>query len=88
LGAGHTHRPALKSLIESLALNITATNEPKRIKCGAPDFISTTLDTISSSILHNHALSILCFQPFAFHANGWCDGERDEGVTVVRFLVM
>jgi predicted helicase len=37
----HTHRPALKYLIESLGNGITATNEPKRIKCGAPDFIVT-----------------------------------------------
>lgn len=37
----HTHRPALKSLIESLANGITATNEPKRVACGAPDFIVT-----------------------------------------------
>ncbi len=37
----HTHRPALKSLIESVADDIIATNEPKRIKCGAPDFIIT-----------------------------------------------
>lgn len=37
----HTHRPALKTLIESLGSGITATNEPKRIKCGAPDFIVT-----------------------------------------------
>jgi hypothetical protein len=37
----HTHRPALKALIESLGNGITATNEPKRIKCGAPDFIVT-----------------------------------------------
>jgi predicted helicase len=37
----HTHRPALKSLIESLGSGLTATNEPKRIKCGAPDFIVT-----------------------------------------------
>src|SRR3990172_5877307 len=35
----HTHRPALKDLIESLASGITATNEPKRVECGAPDFI-------------------------------------------------
>ncbi len=35
----HTHRPALKSLIESIESGITATNEPKRIECGAPDFI-------------------------------------------------
>ena len=38
----HTHRPALKSLIESIASGITATNEPKRrTDCGAPDFIVT-----------------------------------------------
>lgn len=32
-----THRPALKTLIESFG-SITATNEPKRVECGAPDF--------------------------------------------------
>lgn len=37
----HTHRSALKSLIESLAEKIAATNEPQRIKCGAPDYIVT-----------------------------------------------
>jgi len=37
----HTHRPALKDLLESFATGITATNEPKRIACGAPDFIIT-----------------------------------------------
>ncbi len=39
----HTYRPAFKSLIESLG-DITATNEPKREKCGAPDFIVTNRD--------------------------------------------
>jgi hypothetical protein len=34
----HTHRPALKTLLESLKSRITATNEPKHIECGAPDF--------------------------------------------------
>ena len=34
----HTHRPALKTLVESLTAGITATNEPKRVACGAPDF--------------------------------------------------
>ena len=34
----HTHRPALKKLLESLGQGITATNEPARILCGAPDF--------------------------------------------------
>lgn len=37
----HTHRPALKTLIESLSTGVNATNEPRRISCGAPDFIVT-----------------------------------------------
>src|SRR5712692_65935 len=37
----HTYRPGLKTLIESLATGVTATNEPKREACGAPDFIVT-----------------------------------------------
>lgn len=37
----HTHRPALKTLLEALDLGITATNEPKRVACGAPDYIIT-----------------------------------------------
>lgn len=37
----HTYRPFLKNLIESLADGITATNEPRREACGAPDFIIT-----------------------------------------------
>ena len=37
----HTHRPALKALLESLSAQITATNEPKRIGCGAPDLVVT-----------------------------------------------
>jgi len=36
-----THRPALKTLIESLHPGVTATNEPKRVACGAPDFSLT-----------------------------------------------
>ncbi len=35
----HTHRPALKDLIEGIAKKITATNEPKRTACGAPDYV-------------------------------------------------
>lgn len=42
----HTHRPILKALLESVGDQVTATNEPKRIECGAPDFvISRTLST-------------------------------------------
>lgn len=37
----HTHRPALKNLIESINDKITAINEPKRIDCGAPDLLVT-----------------------------------------------
>ncbi len=37
----HTHRPALKRLIESIGKKVTATNEPQRIACGSPDFIIT-----------------------------------------------
>lgn len=35
----HSYRPALQTLLSSLAEGITPINEPKRIKCGAPDFI-------------------------------------------------
>ena len=35
----HTYRPALQALIESMEPDIGATNEPKREKCGAPDYI-------------------------------------------------
>ena len=38
----HTHRPALKTLLESIVSGVVATNEPKRIECGAPDFVATT----------------------------------------------
>jgi len=37
----HTHRPALKTLIETLGKKVTATNEPRRVKCGAPDYLVT-----------------------------------------------
>lgn len=35
----HTYRPALKALIEGLRPGVRATNEPKRVECGAPDFV-------------------------------------------------
>ncbi|MEN6370777.1 MAG: type ISP restriction/modification enzyme [Armatimonadota bacterium] len=41
----HTHRPALKTLVQSLMPGIIATNEPKRVACGAPDFIITKSET-------------------------------------------
>ena len=41
----HTYRSTLQELLETLFLGISATNEPKRIKCGAPDFIITNKQT-------------------------------------------
>jgi len=35
----HTYRAALKELIESLRPDVIAINEPKRVNCGAPDFV-------------------------------------------------
>jgi hypothetical protein len=35
----HTYRPALKALIETLVPGVTATNEPRRVQCGAPDLV-------------------------------------------------
>ena len=40
----HTYRPALQDLLESLDDKLNAVNEPRRIKCGAPDFIITKND--------------------------------------------
>ena len=37
----HTHRSALQTLLETSVLGIKATNEPRRIACGAPDYIVT-----------------------------------------------
>jgi len=34
----NTYRPALKALLEACGEGINATNEPKRMLCGAPDF--------------------------------------------------
>lgn len=35
----HSYRSALETLLSGLEEDITALNEPKRVKCGAPDFI-------------------------------------------------
>jgi predicted helicase len=37
----HAYRPSLQNLLESIIPEILATNDPARIKCGAPDFILT-----------------------------------------------
>ena len=35
----HTYRPALKKLLEAVGGTVTATNEPRREECGAPDYV-------------------------------------------------
>jgi len=40
----HSHRPALKRLLESMLDGVQAINEPKHIDCGAPDYIVTRKD--------------------------------------------
>lgn len=37
----HTYRGTLQNLLEDTVPNIQATNEPARIKCGAPDYVLT-----------------------------------------------
>ena len=41
----HTYRSTLKTLLESLFPSVVATNEPKRIKAGAPDYVVTKGET-------------------------------------------
>ena len=40
----HTFRGDLQTLLESIVPKVSATNEPKRIACGAPDFVLTKKD--------------------------------------------
>ena len=42
----HSYRAVLQELFSSFGENITALNEPKRIKCGAPDFLISSGDII------------------------------------------
>jgi len=42
----HSYRSALEGLFNSLNPSVTAINEPKRVKCGAPDFIVQRGDII------------------------------------------
>ncbi len=40
----HSYRGDLQTLLESLTTDILVTNEPARIKCGAPDYVLTRKD--------------------------------------------
>ncbi|MHB8597908.1 MAG: type ISP restriction/modification enzyme [Ktedonobacteraceae bacterium] len=39
----HTYRPALQQLLTACIGGITVTNEPKRVACGAPDYVISRL---------------------------------------------
>ena len=41
----HTHRSALEALLETVGDGVLATNEPRRVECGAPDYIITRAHT-------------------------------------------
>ena len=42
----HSYRTALQNLLSSIDKDVTALNEPKRVKCGAPDFIVSQGDIV------------------------------------------
>ncbi|MBN3584012.1 DNA methyltransferase [Algoriphagus aestuarii] len=52
----HTFRGDLQNLIESLVPNISATNEPKRQACGAPDYILTNKKEIPVGFIEAKAI--------------------------------
>lgn len=52
----HTYRGDLQIFIEAMSSNIKATNEPKRIACGAPDYIVTLMSVVIN--LHKNGSKI------------------------------
>ena len=42
----HSYRATLQNLLSSISADVTALNEPKRVKCGAPDFIVSRDDIV------------------------------------------
>lgn len=46
----HSYRPALEALVNRLPDGVTAINEPKRVACGAPDFIVQRGDIVIGHI--------------------------------------
>lgn len=53
----HSYRSALETLLRALGDDIAAINEPKRVKCGAPDFI-VQLDDIAIGHLEAKDLDV------------------------------
>jgi len=46
----HSYRSAIEALFAGLSDDINALNEPKRVKCGAPDFIVQKGDIVIGHI--------------------------------------
>lgn len=46
----HSYRPALEELFGRLSEDVAALNEPKRVKCGAPDFLVQQNDIVIGHI--------------------------------------
>ncbi len=65
----HSYRTALEALFNGLDDTVTATNEPKRIKCGAPDFI---IERSKIAIGHVEAKDI------GVSLRGMKDANRDQ----------
>jgi hypothetical protein len=40
----HSYRGYLQNLVKAIAPDVMVTNEPQRVKCGAPDYIITKRD--------------------------------------------
>ena len=64
----HTHRPALKDLIECLCTEITDVNEPKRLACGAHDFVVKKRD-LEKRALMNICLALAEYEKFELGFN-------------------
>ena len=47
----HTYRGVLEQLMQSLLPKLRIVNEPKRVKCGAPDYIARATTTLTGVIL-------------------------------------
>ena len=88
----HTHRPALKVLIEALGKRITATNEPKRIQCGAPDYIVSrrkmSLDRIRAHLIKNLSIEHDDFDilPVFTRHGGWGWANTEFAGKLLDFL--
>ncbi len=54
----HTFRGDLQQLIETIIPNVAATNEPKHISCGAPDYVLTKRDTPVMCVIGNPPYSV------------------------------